>query len=321
MIWSKDSVSQKKKFLSSMLKRPLLSLAQNSIDSWQNSEALTNLLQQDLCKLPHCQLLYAINTQGQQISANITRNGVDHTWCGQDLSARPYLNANLPYKGLVLSAAYLSQRSMQPCITAVQAVQQDGQLIGFIAADFHIKDLPSSSGTTLQSMQRQNQRDYLPEPRGHSQIDENINYLIFVLSVLMQEHGIFHCQLHFDSDQCMLYSNNDPYRYQLFNVSELMDPELSLLYPKQSYDSRNTIEKEKIPHIFAQLKALREADDAIYLRSGSLNLINGMVNLTFSSDGTNYVSVDEFINHELAHWFDHHPATQMAVNMENTTPN
>ncbi|MBA1331657.1 hypothetical protein QQ73_11120, partial [Candidatus Endoriftia persephone str. Guaymas] len=47
------------------------------------------------------------------------------------------------------------------------------------------------------------------------------------------------------------------------------------------------------------LKALRFADETIYLRSASLNIMNGMIGLTFSCDGSHYMSIDEFLEKNL----------------------
>ena len=54
--------------------------------------------------------------------------------------------------------------------------------------------------------------------------------------------------------------------------------------------------------VFQQLKALRFADETIYLRSGSINIMNGMVGLTFSCDGSHYMPVEEFLDKDLSFW-------------------
>lgn len=51
-----------------------------------------------------------------------------------------------------------------------------------------------------------------------------------------------------------------------------------------------------------RFRALRQADENIYLRSASINVINGMVGLTFSCDGSHYMTVDEFLARDLAFW-------------------
>lgn len=308
-MWCKETVSHKKKLLASLLKAPLTQLAQTLAPQWDNPEQLNQTLQASLCRLPHCQLLYAIDTGGSQLSANITRSSTDNTWRGQDLSARPYLQGILPYKGMILSAAYLSQRSMQPCITAIQAVNRDGQLLGFIAADFHIKDLPNMNGTSLQRLQQlrtDSSPGSKPGDRTHrlSAADQHIDSLVSILTTLIQEHGVFHCSLHFERACVGLWSLDDPFDYQVYSIADVLKPELFLRYPKRSYERQLQLAHDKVPQVLSQLKALRQADDTIYLHSGSVNIVNGRISLTFSCDDTQYLDADEFLNHELTHWLD-----------------
>lgn len=325
MAWFNESVSHKKKFLASLLKAPLEQLGEKCLTVWDQADILSATLQESLCKLPHCQLLYAINLEGRQVCANISRNGNDDRWRGQDLSLRPYLQGNLPFKGLVLSAAYLSQRSMQPCITALQAIRNDHGLLGFIAADFHLKDLPVVSISPLKHAQWQQQRNPSDRqytlssmPSQQSALDENIDYLIYVMTTLMQEHGIFYCTLNFTNAMSALWSRQDPCIYRVYSVAELMKAELFHNYPRQDYDNL-AVEAEKIPLVLAQLKALRVADDTIYLQSGSLNIINRMVELTFSNGESQFMHIDEFLNRDLAYWVEQQNGQKHAL--ENTIPN
>ena len=98
-----------------------------------------------------------------------------------------------------------------------------------------------------------------------------------------------------------------------------MKSELFLQYPKRDYDTAATVVTDRIPLVFAQLKALRVADDITYLRSGSLNVMNGMVGLTFSKDGSQYLHVDEFLNRDLAYWVEQPNGQENAVQIK--TPN
>lgn len=323
-MWSKETISHKKKLLASLLKVPLAQLAGHVAQTWSTAEDLNKTLHAGMCRLPHCQLLYAISTEGSQTSANITRNGLDNSWHGQDLSARPYLQGTLPFKGMSLSPVYLSQRSMLPCITALQAVSKDNQLLGFVAADFHIKDLPNMGGTTLHRLhQAHNDNSQQGTSNGHSRdhslADHRIDHVLQVLTTLMQEHGVFHCTLHFASACASLWSLDDPLDNRVYSVSELLKPDLFLRYPKCSYDRKPQLELDKIPQVFAQLKALRQSDDSVYLRSGSVNVINGRIGLTFSCDGTQYISTEEFLNHELTHWLEHDTNNKNLTNP--STPN
>ena len=142
MVCYKETISVKKQNLSDLITRPMELLAEKCSIVWENHEALTALLRDNIFNIPHRQLLYATDTDGTQISANVLLDHVDDTARYQDLSHRPFLRGILPFRGLVLSEAYLSQQNLEPCITAIQAVVNEEKLLGFIVADFNINDLP-----------------------------------------------------------------------------------------------------------------------------------------------------------------------------------
>ena len=50
-------------------------------------------------------------------------------------------------------------------------------------------------------------------------------------------------------------------------------------------------------------KALRFADDNVYLRFGSINTVNAMVCLNFSCDGTHVMRYDDFLDKDIDFWF------------------
>jgi hypothetical protein len=52
---------------------------------------------------------------------------------------------------------------------------------------------------------------------------------------------------------------------------------------------------EQIRPVLEKFRELRFMDEMLYLRSGTLNIFNGMVGLTFSCDGSHYIPVDEFL--------------------------
>ena len=59
----------------------------------------------------------------------------------------------------------------------------------------------------------------------------------------------------------------------------------------------------KMMSIFELFRSLRFADENVYLRAGSLNVINGMVGLNFSCDGSHYMRFDEFLEKSTDFWF------------------
>jgi hypothetical protein len=49
--------------------------------------------------------------------------------------------------------------------------------------------------------------------------------------------------------------------------------------------------------VLAEFQRLRTHDRHIYLRSGSLNVVNGLVGLNFSCDGSHYLDYADFLGH------------------------
>jgi hypothetical protein len=66
--------------------------------------------------------------------------------------------------------------------------------------------------------------------------------------------------------------------------------------------------------VLQEFKALRFADETIYLRSASINIMNGMLGLTFSCDGSHYMPVEEFIEKNLGFWVGELAADRQQAN-------
>jgi len=290
-------------------------LAEKCALVWNDCDALTALLKEHIHNIPHCRLLYATDIEGIQISANVLIGQVDHNVLHQDLSQRPFLRRVSPCGDIVLSDAYLSQQNREPCITATRAVIKDKTLLGFIAVDFDIRDLPDVDSAPRYHLPGWQQfrgdpairKQLFHQERVPSLLDENIDFLNDVLITLLQGHGVYHGKIHFSSSRCTLWSMEDPFNYHLLSLEALTNPDLFFVYSKQAYPPSAVVTKEKVPQVLAQFKALRHGDNTIYLRSGSINIMNGLVGLTFSCDGSHYMTVDEFLEKELSFWFGPSP--------------
>lgn len=86
-------------------------------------------------------------------------------------------------------------------------------------------------------------------------------------------------------------------------MDELSNTDVCLAYPSRPYYERAIVPSNKIGKILKLIKELRFADETIYLRSGSLNIVNGKIGLNFSCDGTHYLNWDEFLAKGLDFWF------------------
>jgi hypothetical protein len=305
-----QTILEKKAALADTVSTPLGRLAERVAEVWPDADAIDRCLQEGLPTIPDCHLLYAWDVNGIELSSMVRAKGPDPSWRGRDLSERPYLKNHLPFKGVMLSSVYLSKYTFEYCLTALQAVSRDHQLLGFIAADFAVDDLLRDAKlATPETSWKQFRGDpsvrgtVFMQTRAHSVFDEHFDAAIEQIGRLMREHGVFHSKIHFSSGRCSFWLYDDPYGYRLHGVEEIVDPELCLAYPVRPYPANARTPAGDIIRVLEGFKALRFADETIYLRSGSLNVMNGMVGLTFSCDGSHYMSVEEFLTRDSDFWF------------------
>lgn len=318
MEWLEDTIREQRVYLGEILEYPLRHLSQICSRHWQDQQGLDNSLKEYLVTSSkhRCRLLYAIDDNGIQFSSNISDKYIDSSIVGQDLSGRPYLDKLADHaEGAfflsdVYSDVYVDKRTNQPCITAVHQVDSVGGKLGYIAADFGLKDLPLKSIMNEDSGQwRQIKGDpsirgtLFQQTRTVSAMDLHIDEVMSVIESLICEQGIFHAKLHFSSSRATLWPYDDPYRYRIHVLDEIIDPEVCLAYPKSTYPQGAVVSMEKVGPVLKVFKELRKADETIYLRAASINVMNGLVGLNFSCDGSHYMAVDEFLNKDMDFWF------------------
>jgi hypothetical protein len=251
-----------------------------------------------------------MDTRAVQLSDNISHEGLVDTDYGRDRSDRPYMNEAVPNQGFLLSQAYISLRAKRPSLTAIQIVRDDdGQVLGFVGADFDLRDLPITGKLYDEpTYWRQIKGDpairgaVFHQTRSDSQMDLHLDTVLGVMEELMTDRGIFHGKLHFSSSRATVWLVDDPYRYRLLDIDALTDPDTCLIYPRHAYPADALVPRDKIRPVLDALRALRFMDETFYLRAGSLNIFNGMVGLTFSCDGSHYLPWDEFLSKGYDFW-------------------
>lgn len=314
MSWLENSITRQRSFIEGLLIDPMQNLADICAQNWDSPElidkALKNFLQE---KTDHrCRLLYAINKQGLQHSSNVSEYGIDDTIIGQNLSTRPYLKGFNRQKvfSILLSDVYIDKKTHKPCITALHNITRDGEVVGYIAADFGLNDLPLKNVNSVEPEQwRQIKGDpsirgnLFQQTRTRSAMDEHIDEVLDVVESLISEQGIFHAKIHFSSSRATLWSYSDPYRYRLHVLDEIINPKVCLVYEKTPYPEQAAISVEMVHNVLKAFKLLREADENIYLRAASINIMNGLVGLNFSCDGSHYMPAQEFLAKDVRFWF------------------
>jgi hypothetical protein len=306
----KDSLYRQREQLAQKLHQPMASLAARCVAVWSDRAGLNRVLADGFPEIPHRAFLYCLGIDGVQISDNLGADGVESGHFGRNRSDRPYMREPVPPWGFLLSDAYISLRNRRPSLTALQMVWGDGGPLGYLGADFDLRDLPVTAELYREpDAWRQIKGD--PAIRGalflqcrvESPMDRNLDRALSILAELLTERGVFQCQIHFSSSQATIWTLNDPYRYRILDQEVLVDPDICLLYPPCRYPIDAAIPSTDIVPVLDRLKGLRLVDENIYLRQSSINLFNGMVGLTFSCDGSHYMPHGQFLGADTAFWF------------------
>ncbi|MGM0552325.1 MAG: PDC sensor domain-containing protein [Pseudomonadota bacterium] len=307
----KKAIDCQREYLEQRLHEPLAEIATKLPAAWPRREALDTLLEETIRRLPEATFVYALNTDGIQLSDNISRSGVLPEHFGRDRSQRPYMKEVVPADGFLLSEAYISLLGRRPSLTALQLVRDaDGNALGFLGADFDLRNLPDSSDALYEEPTEWRQIKGDPSIRGtlflqsrtESLMDRNMDTALAILEELFTERGVFQGVFHFSSTRATVWTVDDPYRYRILTHESLSDPDVCLAFPHEPYPPEALIPRDDIGRVLQGLKALRFADETVYLRSASLNLFNGMVSLTFSCDGSHYMTWDEFLARSIEFW-------------------
>lgn len=306
----KDSVYLQREQLARILREPMTLLAAQCTRVWDDTSALDTMLTQHFDAIPHCSLLYCVASNGIQICNSIGPEGMLPGRLGSDRSQRPYMREPVPPWGFLLSDAYIGQTTRRPSLTALQAVQRNGETLGHLVANFDLRNLPTSNKLyTEPGHWRQIRGDpairsgVFQQCRVESPLDGNIGQALSILEELLTLRGVFQCQIHFSSSQVTIWTLDDPYRYRILDAEALNDPDICLAYPPQPYPIDAIIRQEDLGRILDTLRALRLTDPTFYLRTASINLFNGMISLTFSCDGSHYMPHHEFLSKSTSFWF------------------
>lgn len=128
-----------------------------------------------------------------------------------------------------------------------------------------------------------------------SDFDLRLDEVLARTELLLRQHGVFHAKIHFSSGQVTLWLLQDPLRYRVHVKEEFLNPMFCLPYARTPYTRLAAVPEGAVPQVLVEFKRLRSHDQHIYLRSGSLNVVNGLVGLNFSCDGSHYLDYAEFL--------------------------
>ena len=307
----KESIRVQREKLTGMLSEAMHDLGLQCAEIVDSRDKLESLLHLTLPSLSYCKHLYVLDADGVQLTNNIINDGEDPSHLGRDRMDRPYMQGIIGSTDFKLSDAYISRNKKRPSFTAIQVLRSsDGERVGFLGADFDLRELPDIEQRYIEpDSWRQVKGDpairsvVFHQQRAESQMDQHLDEVLPIMNELITEHGVFHGKLHFSSSRATIWLVDDPYNYRILNFDEIIDPDICLAYPRHDYNERAIVPAENVIEIFEIFRSLRFADDNVYLRAGSVNVINGMVGLNFSCDGSHYMRYDEFLKKSTDFWF------------------
>ncbi|QVL50496.1 MAG: PDC sensor domain-containing protein [Thiocapsa sp.] len=306
----KTVVARQRILLQGRLAASLARLVEPCRAAWPDRTALEQILLAALPTLASCKYLYVLDHDARQLTANVSPQGLLPEHWGRDRCERPYMIDALAGERFSLSPAYISRNARRPSLTAIQRIEdEEGARLGYLGADFDLRELPLTRELYQQPEQwLQLKGDpairggLFDQQRVESLMDGHIDEILALLVELIAAHGVFHGKLHFSSSRATLWLVDDPFRFRILDYEDLADPGTCLAYPQRPYPADAAIPLERVAEVFQTFRALRFMDENIYLRSGSLNIYNGIVGLNFSCDGSHYMPWDDFLHKSLDFW-------------------
>ncbi len=299
-----ELIVEQKDFLTDQLGEGLLELANECdecLDSSANLDELNYLLLTYLKGHKYINLAYVIDRSGIQISGNIYNDKVNKDYQGQDLSSRPFFDAVNDENPIYVSDAYISTATLKPCISVAHTICHNDVHIGVLIFDLELEKLPLPE----QDFDLDNWRQIKGDPeirsnlfnqhRVESAMDKDIDTVHNIATELMTQLGVFHLKLHYASSRATIWTYENPYNYHVHVLDEITSPNIFLLYPKKEYPKDAKVSEEQVKDIFEKFKFMRYMDEHMYLKTGSLNIMNATIGLSFSCDGNHYITVEDFL--------------------------
>ncbi len=133
------------------------------------------------------------------------------------------------------------------------------------------------------------------QQRVESLFDTEIDRVHDIVHALLVRKGMFHTKIHYSSNQLTCWFARDPFVYEKFVREEVLADGFLDHFEDGGYAGRvPLLDGRELSLIFEEFKRLRLSDETIYLRNAAVNIINGMINMSFSCDGTHYIDHETF---------------------------
>ncbi len=296
-----ELVQNQKQFLIEYLEPKVVVLANTLSDILDQPDSIDDALALFTEANEFINLSYVLNASCYQVSSNVTKRQIKTQYRGQDLSARPFLK-DIDSKHCYLTESYLSLASLKPCISLVFSLINNDELVGILVLDLDLIKLPLLVSNFANEDLRQIKGDVairsglFNQVRKTSVLDTHIKEVHQKTEILMTQFGVFHIKLHYSASRVTIWQYTDPYKYIVMSIDELLNSDTYLLFPEVEYPHEAIVAKAHIGKLLHNFKYLRFMDEHMYLRAGSINIMNATIGVNFSCDGYHYIPSKEFLN-------------------------
>ena len=135
------------------------------------------------------------------------------------------------------------------------------------------------------------------QQRAPSLFDESIDQLHVIVKELLDTQRRIPYQAPLLILPADLLVARDPFCYEKFVRETVLEAGIADRFPDADYAGRvSLLNAGEIEPALGEFKRLRLTDETIYLRNAAVNLINGMINMSFSCDGTHYIDHKTFFS-------------------------
>ncbi len=308
------TITQQQELFCSWVSTPLSNIAKDCAGVWNETcdcdERLSTVLKSSIKQLPQYSFCYLISPEGKLLTPTFCHDessAIEIFSIGRDVSARPYfVEWESSNQKFFLSHPYVSILTGRLCMTAMQAVHIDSGTVAVLAIDFDgsrsnsFNSKPVWDRAHIQTKGDPSIRQQLfQQTRTITPMEEQIDDVHCSTEKLFLYHGAFFVQLRYSRSTATARFTENPYFDASFQLDQLLNSDST---NRQPMSSMSIVTESQIKPVLQLFKKLRLADENIYLRSASLNLISGLVELNFSCDGTHNLPVEQFLEKSADFW-------------------
>jgi hypothetical protein len=293
-----DIVYKQKHLLRKKLEKKMKECSSLLLGVMDYSDDVEGVLKAFACDNDISGRVYLLGADREQISSDVYVNGVNDKYLNKELDKKLFVSGES--ESFYISNTYISHTTLRPSVSAVHLIEGSKGVVGYLVLDILVRNIGGNDNLIdKKSMQLKGdpaiRENIFNSIRKMSEMDKKIDDVHSIANELVTNLGVFHIKMHYSSSRSTIWNIDNPFEYFVHTIDEILTPDVCLLYKATEYPKIATLSPSLIPLILEKFKYLRFMDDNIYLRAGSINIVNGMVGLNFSCDGSHYLNAEDFL--------------------------